>query len=166
MKTDRPIDWPGFIKRFNDLRARKGLTITDVVQRTGIDSRAAQGLCAGIDVHNMLSMHHVVKLCRLVGASLDYMFYGPRAKEPTHVSEHVGTIICRRETRTCQAHRRRATKLCDFKLSGARQGQTCDAPLCDACAVSQGKGIDYCPPHARFVHRNESQPRTRQEETR
>jgi hypothetical protein len=64
-------------------------------------------------------------------------------------------IVCSRGERpklcaTCK--RRPSTKLCDFKLTGRKAGKTCDAKLCDACAVSGGAGIDYCPPHARIRH--------------
>lgn len=33
---------------------------------------------------------------------------------------------------------RESTKLCDYPLRGRAAGRTCDAPLCDACAVVQG----------------------------
>lgn len=53
---------------------------------------------------------------------------------------------------------RPATKLCDYPLRGAKAGRTCDAALCDRCAVRQGGGvfgqpetIDYCPAHARVA---------------
>ena len=46
---------------------------------------------------------------------------------------------------------RDATKLCDFALRGRKSGSTCDAPLCDACAVSRGPELDYCPSHARLL---------------
>ncbi len=43
------------------------------------------------------------------------------------------------------------TKLCDFPLKGAKAGKTCDAKLCDRCAVRVGKDTDYCPAHARVA---------------
>lgn len=45
---------------------------------------------------------------------------------------------------------------CDYALSGKKAGKTCDAHMCKACSTNQGKTaagetIDYCPPHARMV---------------
>ena len=44
--------------------------------------------------------------------------------------------------------------LCDFPLKGRKEGQTCDAPLCDSCAklikkTAQGS-VHYCPAHQRM----------------
>jgi hypothetical protein len=66
-------------------------------------------------------------------------------------------IVCgarsrRKRCRWCGAPH---TKLCDFKLSGKKAGQTCDAPMCDRCATRMGEvagdTVDYCPPHARLA---------------
>lgn len=64
-------------------------------------------------------------------------------------------IVCSRGRRvwcsTC-GHRE-ATKLCDFKFTGASAGKTCDKPLCSRCAVKMkalGDDVDYCGPHHRF----------------
>lgn len=52
---------------------------------------------------------------------------------------------------------REAAKLCDFPLRGRRAGKTCDAKLCDGCAVQQpvtsidGDTVDFCPPHDRLA---------------
>jgi hypothetical protein len=45
--------------------------------------------------------------------------------------------ICSRNAKKeyCKICGKRATKLCDFPLSGKKEGQTCDAKLCDKCAV-------------------------------
>lgn len=43
----------------------------------------------------------------------------------------------------------KATRLCDYPLRGAKQGQTCSRPICDKCTVKVGPERDYCPPHAR-----------------
>ena len=40
-----------------------------------------------------------------------------------------------------------ATKLCDFKLLGVKEGKTCDRPLCVRCAKKVTGGLDYCPGH-------------------
>ena len=61
-------------------------------------------------------------------------------------------IVCTRGRRpiVCSVCRLPGNKLCDFPLMGAKTGKTCDRPLCDRCAISGGKGIDYCPTHARM----------------
>lgn len=46
--------------------------------------------------------------------------------------------------------RREHVALCDFKLSGAKAGQTCDRKLCRECAAHVGKNRDLCPPHAKL----------------
>ena len=48
-------------------------------------------------------------------------------------------FICWRgeRQRLCSACKSRpASLLCDFPLSGKKQGRTCDRPLCRACAVN------------------------------
>ena len=37
-----------------------------------------------------------------------------------------------------------ATKLCDWKM---RAGGTCDAPICEACAIKPNPRKDICPDH-------------------
>jgi hypothetical protein len=61
-------------------------------------------------------------------------------------------IVCTRGRRQkpCRWCGRPHTKLCDFPLSGAKAGKTCDAPMCDRCATSVGPNLDYCPPHTRY----------------
>ena len=64
---------------------------------------------------------------------------------------------------------RKATKLCDFKLRGAKEGKTCDRDLCDVHAISQGRqqlelvpgmskedSIDYCPAHDKLAREETS----------
>jgi hypothetical protein len=41
-------------------------------------------------------------------------------------------------------------KLCDFPLTGAKAGKTCDRPLCANCAFHQAPDTDLCPVHARL----------------
>lgn len=78
-------------------------------------------------------------------------------------------IICSRgrRRRTCSTPGcgRRVVALCDFRLTGAKAGKTCDRPLCALCAVRMGrhesgedKGdtIDYCPAHAEQTRRGEA----------
>jgi hypothetical protein len=78
---------------------------------------------------------------------------------PFRLPDGTTGIACTRGQRThkcsCGA---RATLQCDFKLSGKRDGQTCDAHICRQCKVTQstapnGDTVDYCMPHARFVER-------------
>lgn len=66
-----------------------------------------------------------------------------------------------RQVKRCKNCGRPLTKLCDYPLRGEKKGQTCDAPLCNACAVSQGENVDYCPPHARLVEKEEQDSRRR-----
>jgi hypothetical protein len=68
-------------------------------------------------------------------------------------------IVCSRGTskRRCQCGRV-ATILCDFPLSGAREGKTCDKPCCHACSVSRGKDHDYCRAHDEYARRNPTLP--------
>lgn len=64
-------------------------------------------------------------------------------------------IVCgerRREPRTCKACGEPiagAVLLCDWKLTGAAAGRTCDAPLCARCATAVAEDKHLCPPHAR-----------------
>lgn len=42
---------------------------------------------------------------------------------------------------------RRATRLCDWKVPTKKSG-TCDAPLCERCAIVPAPGKDLCQAHA------------------
>lgn len=67
----------------------------------------------------------------------------------------ITVIVCRRGRRRaapCSVCSEPHTKLCDFPLKGSKEGQTCDAKLCDTHASRSGPP-DYCPAHARFVAR-------------
>ncbi len=74
----------------------------------------------------------------------------------------ITVIVCRRGVRRkaapCSIHSctKPHTRLCDFRLTGRKEGKTCDAKLCDDCAMPAGPGLDYCPPHTRFVERQGS----------
>lgn len=63
-------------------------------------------------------------------------------------------IVCgpdrRRKCRACGA-KADPIILCDWKLTGAKAGKTCDAPSCRSCATSVGDDKDLCPPHARAL---------------
>lgn len=83
---------------------------------------------------------------------------------PTKVPSTV--IICRgrpRNTR-CQFCQRPSTKLCDFPLTGAQAGKTCDAPMCAGCAYHLGKDVDFCPPHYRYRQKQAQDMRAKIEE--
>jgi len=70
-------------------------------------------------------------------------------------------IICGGpKKRLCEFCKRQyATKQCDFPIERLVKGRypdkmvrrkgTCDAWMCNACAVAQGPNVDYCPPHER-----------------
>lgn len=43
-----------------------------------------------------------------------------------------------------------SSRLCDYKLYGPKEGQTCDRPLCEKCTTKpdiNNPDIDYCMPH-------------------
>lgn len=44
-------------------------------------------------------------------------------------------------------------KQCDYPVTRAGKAGTCDAHLCDRCAVLVGPGRHYCGPHHRYVER-------------
>ena len=48
--------------------------------------------------------------------------------------------------------------LCDWKLTGAKAGQTCDAPMCRRCAAAVGEDKDLCPPHKRAWDKDPRNP--------
>ena len=60
-------------------------------------------------------------------------------------------IVCsaRERQKPCSCGRR-ATALCDYPLTGAKAGKTCDKPLCDSCRVRVGVDEDRCPAHHRL----------------
>jgi hypothetical protein len=61
-----------------------------------------------------------------------------------------GFVCTSGRTRGCDScGRAEAVVLCDFPLTGAKAGKTCDRAMCRACAVSDGPGKDLCPMHAR-----------------
>jgi hypothetical protein len=54
---------------------------------------------------------------------------------------------------TCHFCRQQpAVKLCDYPVKTGDVGhtRTCDAALCNHCAIAKGKNRDYCPVHAEF----------------
>jgi RNA polymerase subunit RPABC4/transcription elongation factor Spt4 len=54
---------------------------------------------------------------------------------------------------------RLSDKLCDFPLSGAKAGQTCDRPICTHCATHIPPDTDYCRQHAEMGTTPEKQKR-------
>jgi hypothetical protein len=76
-------------------------------------------------------------------------------------------IVCTRGERAkrCKACGDRASRQCDFPLRGKATGRTCDANLCERCAVVVGPDRDYCPPHARLAAKGEQQQLPLNEET-
>jgi hypothetical protein len=42
-----------------------------------------------------------------------------------------------------------ATRECDYPVIRAGVKGTCDAKLCDRCAIKGQLSVDYCPPHSR-----------------
>jgi hypothetical protein len=72
-------------------------------------------------------------------------------------------IMCSRggKTQQCaECKKRKAGRLCDWKLKGDKAGKTCDRPLCATCSVtpilqdgSKAKDKDLCPVHSRLWER-------------
>lgn len=63
----------------------------------------------------------------------------------------ITAIACTRGERPqrCKECGARASRLCDYPLTGRKAGKTCDANLCDRCAVNVGADRDYCGVHGR-----------------
>lgn len=63
----------------------------------------------------------------------------------TTLPNGVRAIVCSRtKPPTRCACRRKATRLCDWKVTGG----TCDAPICSACTTNPAPEKDLCPAHA------------------
>jgi hypothetical protein len=71
-------------------------------------------------------------------------------------------IVCTRGTRrsTCSVPgcARYTSKLCDYPVIRDGKPGTCDARLCDKCAVPAGNDRDLCPAHHRLVSKNDGRP--------
>ncbi len=69
-------------------------------------------------------------------------------------------IICTRRgpAKRCCSCGGPSSKLCDFPLTGAKAGATCDRPVCQSCAVHRDPDIDYCPTHGRIIEAKEVTP--------
>jgi hypothetical protein len=72
----------------------------------------------------------------------------PRWSEWIRLEDGTTAIVCgsgpRPRAKPCKCGAR-STKLCDYPIGGRK---TCDAPLCDRCAVSMGRNRDWCPDHS------------------
>ncbi len=51
--------------------------------------------------------------------------------------------------------------LCDWKLTGPKEGKTCDAFVCRDCARNVGPDKDLCPAHGRLWDKHPSNPRNK-----
>jgi len=71
----------------------------------------------------------------------------------------IQVITCSRgsNAKRCKCGRK-STKLCDYRLKGAKLGKTCDEPLCSHCATSAGSDVDLCPVHARMAQKESVRP--------
>ena len=67
-------------------------------------------------------------------------------------------IICTRGNRQkpCQYCGHPSSKLCDFKLAGAKAGRTCDVPMCEKCAMHIPPDTDFCKSHAAIMKAREA----------
>lgn len=54
---------------------------------------------------------------------------------------------------------------CDWKLTGAAAGKTCDADLCAPCATQVAPEKHLCPAHLRMWERHPSNPRRKEPAT-
>jgi hypothetical protein len=84
-------------------------------------------------------------------------------EKPEQQALPITVIVCRRGQRSrggapcsvpgCgETH----THLCDYPLKGKKEGQTCDAKLCESHATRLGPGKDYCPAHTKFAARSDT----------
>jgi hypothetical protein len=68
---------------------------------------------------------------------------------PFQIGDATGFICTgRQRTKRCKYCGRPGDKLCDYPLSGAKAGQTCDVPMCSRCATHVPPDTDYCRAHA------------------
>lgn len=70
-----------------------------------------------------------------------------------HGMEYAHAIVCgSREVKRCvECKTTRNIKLCDWPLTGAKAGQTCDRPVCSEHALHREPDTDYCPAHAQLA---------------
>ena len=54
-----------------------------------------------------------------------------------------------RRPQRCWFCEKRSALLCDFPVARDGRAATCDKPLCEKCAVKNGK-LDFCPNHERL----------------
>ena len=66
-------------------------------------------------------------------------------------------IVCTRGGQKRCVCGRPSEKLCDFPLTGAKYGKTCDRPLCRFCAVHSEPDTDYCQPHATLLEKRKAE---------
>ena len=62
-------------------------------------------------------------------------------------------IVCTRgrKSKPCVVCGRPHAKLCDYPLTGEKQGKTCDRALCAQHTAHVPPDTDYCPTHARRI---------------
>lgn len=77
-----------------------------------------------------------------------------------HVPGGYGIVCTGRQQKTCADCGRRTARhsLCDWKLSGAKKGKTCDRVLCASCATSPARDKHLCSAHARRWAEHPSNP--------
>lgn len=64
-------------------------------------------------------------------------------------------IICGRRApvKRCVHCGRPSSRLCDYPLTGAKAGKTCDRPICAGCTTHIPPDTDYCRTHAELIER-------------
>lgn len=63
----------------------------------------------------------------------------------------VGFACLRGGGKKCRYCGTSGDKLCDWDLTGPKEGKTCDIPMCTRCAYHIDPDKDYCRPHAELV---------------
>ncbi|HEX2679556.1 MAG TPA: helix-turn-helix transcriptional regulator [Polyangiales bacterium] len=122
-----------------------GITLPELARLTGVRVEVLERIEADQADASALSGRDLLQLARELDASIDWLLYGRTA-----ASGPVAVFMCSRgrKDHRCKCGDR-ATKQCDFELSGPKQGQTCDAFLCGRCSVVMGPNRHYCFPHYR-----------------
>lgn len=59
--------------------------------------------------------------------------------------------FAKQRTKPCASCGRPSTKLCDYPLTGAKAGKTCDRAMCDKHSVHVGTDTDYCIIHSTMM---------------
>lgn len=146
------IDLIALGNRVRELRADRNVSIEALARRSGIELDLLTRLDKR-DITVPIAMRDVLALSKGLNTTMDYLLSGRIVEDGA-----VTIIACGRRRKRC-ACGRIATKKCDFPLSGAKGGTTCDADICDGCATPIGPNVDYCGPHDRLAKKRAKENR-------